>query len=99
MALFPPLTDFYNAIADDARIGPLHISVYIALLQQWNLNGGNNPIQISRDRIMKQAKINARHSYNKFMNNLNEYGYIRYQPSSNGYTKSKVILVNCKNET
>ncbi len=98
MELFPPLTDFYNAIADDVRIGPLHISVYIALLQQWNLNGGINPIKVSRDMIMKQTKINARHSYNKFMNNLNEYGYIRYHPSVNGYRRSKVFLVNCEKE-
>jgi hypothetical protein len=98
MELFPPLTSFYNAIAEDFRIGPLHISIYLALLQQWNLNGGKNPILISRADIMKHAKINARHSYNKSMNNLNDFGYIRYQPSANGYNCSKVFLLNCESE-
>ena len=36
----PPLTVFYKTIADDARIVVTHISLNIALLQQWNINGG-----------------------------------------------------------
>ena len=98
MELFPPLTCFYKAIADDTRIGPLHISIYMALLQQWNLNGGSNPIKVSRVAIMRSAKINARHTYNKFMNNLREYGYITYEPSTNGFASSIVFLKNCENE-
>jgi hypothetical protein len=98
MELFPPLSFFYNAIADDSKIGATHISLYMALLQQWNLNGGNNPINISRKSLMKSAKINSRHTYNKCMNNLNEYGYIVYKPSSNGYVGGRVILNFCEIE-
>ncbi|HEY5464408.1 MAG TPA: hypothetical protein VIJ95_14190 [Hanamia sp.] len=90
--MFEPLTVFYEAIADDARIGPTHISLYMALLQQWNLNGGTNPIIITRATIMKAAKINARYTYNKCMNNLQEFGYITYLPSSNPFTLSIVYL-------
>lgn len=98
MELFPPLTIFYNAIANDARIGATHISIYIALLQQWNLNAGQNPILIQRSLIMKAAKINARYTYNKCMNNLHEFGYIIYEPSANTYIQSKVFIkpLNCK---
>lgn len=97
MELFPPLTSFYNAIADDARIGATHISIYMALLQQWNLRGGRNPILIERCAIMKAAKINARYTYNKCMNNLQEFGYIDYMPSANSFTLSKVFIkiLNC----
>ncbi len=98
MALFPPLTDFYNAISDDVRINATHISVYMALLQQWNLNGGESPMKIERDLIMKAAKINARHTYNKCINYLHEYGYIKYTPSINGSVSSLVILNYCKSE-
>ncbi|HUZ58859.1 MAG TPA: hypothetical protein VMU83_08755 [Hanamia sp.] len=90
--MFEPLTVFYEAIADDARIGTTHISLYMALLQQWNLNGGMNPIIIARVTIMKAAKINARYTYNKCMNNLQEYGYITYLPSSNPCSSSTVFL-------
>ncbi len=98
MELFPPLSFFYKAIAEDARIGATHISLYMALLQQWNLNGGQNPVKVSRKSLMKSAKINARHTYNKRMNNLHDYGYIAYQPSANGSVCSSVILNFCEIE-
>ena len=92
MELFPPMTGFYEAIEEDARIGTTHISLYMALLQQWNLNGGINPIVVARTTIMKAAKINARYTYNKCMNNLQDFGYITYLPSSNPFTNSTVYL-------
>ena len=92
MELFPPMTGFYEAIEEDARIGTTHISLYMALLQQWNLSGGLNPVIITRTTIMKAAKINARYTYNKCMNNLQEFGYITYLPSSNPFTNSTVYL-------
>jgi hypothetical protein len=92
MELFPPLTGFYKAIADDTRISSTHISLYMALLQQWNLNGGKSPLSIERDSIMKSAKINARYTFDKCINNLHEYGYITYLPSSNQFTNSTVYL-------
>ena len=92
MELFVPLTDFYQAIEDDVRISTTHISLYIALLQQWNLNGGKNPIVIARTAIMRKAKINARYTYNKCMNNLQDFGYIKYLPSPNSFRNSTVYL-------
>jgi hypothetical protein len=92
MELFPPLSGFYKAIEGDARIGATHISLYMALLQQWNLSGGRNPFSIERPVIMKAAKINARYTYNNCMNNLQEFGYITYLPSSNQFTSSTVYL-------
>jgi hypothetical protein len=98
MELFHPLTIFYNAIADDARIGATHISIYMALLQQWNINGGKSPLEIKRPEIMKAAKINARHTYNRCMNNLHDFGYINYEPSANSSVKSVVKLKYCEIE-
>ncbi len=92
MEFFPPLTGFYKAIEDDVRISTTHISLYMALLQQWNINGGINPVRIVRSKIMKAAKINARYTYNKCMNNLQEFGYITYLPSSNPFICSTAYL-------
>lgn len=92
MDLFPPLTGFYEAIEDDPRIGTTHISLYMALLQQWNTNGGNNPFTIARSNIMSAAKINARQTYNKCMNNLQDFGYIDYLPASSQFSDSSVFL-------
>ncbi len=92
MELFPPLTDFFEAIEDDVRISTTHISLYMALLQQWNIKGGMNPVTVFRSSIMKAAKINARYTYNKCMNNLQEFGYITYFPSSNQFVAGIVYL-------
>jgi hypothetical protein len=92
MELFPQLTYFFEAIADDPKIGASHVSLYSSLLQQWNSLGGTNPFQIKRAIIMKKAKIASRHTYNKCMNDLHCYGYITYQPSCNSFTKSVVYL-------
>lgn len=87
----PPLMGFYNSIADDARISATHISLYMALLQQWNTTGGLNPFPIQRDSIMKAAKISVRVTYNRCMNNnLNDYGYITYFPCVNSFRRSTV---------
>jgi len=92
MEPFPPLTVFYITIADYARIRVTHISLYMALLQQWNINGGINPVTIIRVDIMKAAKINARFTYNKCINNLQEFGYITYFPSIKPFSNSTVYL-------
>jgi hypothetical protein len=92
MEIFQPLSDFYRAIEDDAKINSTHISLYFALLQRWNLDQSKNTFLIIRDELMKTAKISSRHTYNKCMNELDEYGYIKYTPSSNPVIQSRVYL-------
>jgi hypothetical protein len=98
MELSASFSDFYTAIQQDARIGATHISLYMALLHEFQTVGYKNPIQITRDQVMKLAKINARHTYNHCMNNLHEFGYIQYHPSTNGTVCSKVYLKFCESE-
>jgi hypothetical protein len=92
MEIFQPLSDFYKAIEDDAKINATHISLYFALLQKWNLDQSKNTFLIIRDELMKTAKISSRHTYNKCMNELDEYGYIHYVPSLNPLSGSTVHL-------
>ena len=92
MEIFQPLSEFYKAIEEDAKINSTHISLYFALLHKWNLNQNQNPFLITRDELMKTAKINARHTYNKCMNELDEYGYIGYTPSSDPFKGSTIYL-------
>lgn len=92
MEVFQPLADFYDTIEGDARISATHICLYVALLQKSNASGGTNPLVVVRNELMKKAKISARHTYNKHMNELREFGYIKYLPSSNPYQGSIVYL-------
>jgi hypothetical protein len=48
---------------------------------------------------MKAAKINARQTYNKCINQLQEYGYLIYKPCSNQFEASVIHLKNIEMKT
>lgn len=96
MEIYQPLVKFYDAIEIDPRIGVTHISLYMALLQQWNLNGGKNPVEISRSTLMKASKINSRFTFYKCMKDLNDFMYINYRPSSSKFILSMYYLRGLK---
>ncbi len=75
------LTAFYDAIASDPRIGLSHICLYTALLHELSIALLNPPLYINRDTVLKKAKM-CRKTYHKCMKELQQYGYIRYEPSS-----------------
>ena len=86
------LTQFYQAIGEDSRISPTHISVYMALFQCWHLNGFQNPVPITRREVMQAAKISGLATYHHCIRDLNTFGYIMYQPSYNPAKSSLVIF-------
>lgn len=87
------LTNFYAAIKEDNKIGPRHISVYMALFQIYNLNLFTNPVQITRAVVMESAKINGLATYHKCIRDLSDFGYIKYFPSYNPAINSQVFLL------
>ncbi len=88
------LTCFYSAVREDHRIGTSHISLYMALFQFYNLNQFQNPINITRAAVMEVAKISGLATYHRCMKDLEEFGYIKYQPSYNPAINSRVIMLN-----
>lgn len=92
MDMFPFLTAFYKQVSEDARIRATHVCLYMALVQKWNSTGGKNPFAIDRNQIMKAAKINGRNTYNRCINDLKDYGYITYTPSTGTFRQSIVNL-------
>ena len=92
MELQEQFTGFYEAIGVDPRITPVHISIYMAILLAYLLHASENPIQVDRDLLMQHAKISARSTYYKSLQELHEFGYIKYIPSYNLYLGSLVYL-------
>lgn len=92
------LTGFYDRISQDNRLNPTQISLYLALFQFWNLNHFQNPISISRNEMMRLSKIAALGTYHKCIKQLQEFGYILYEPSFNPYKGSLVHLYNFSDE-
>jgi hypothetical protein len=92
MKTLQPLSDFFKAIEKDYRISISHIGIYAALLQFRADNGFTNPIEAYRYEIMKIAKISGPVTYHKCMRELNEYGYINYQPKRNRNQRSIIYF-------
>ncbi len=93
MAQIKELTNFFSAIHDDSRIGPTHICLYMALLQFYNLNRFQNPVEITRAAVMKVAKISGLATYHKCIKDLVDFGYIQYSPSYNPSISSQVTML------
>lgn len=92
MNILQQLSAFMDVCKEDARITPLHISLYSALLYGWQANDCLSPICINRQEVMRLSKISGRGTYNKHMQELHAYGYIRYVPSYHPILGSLVYL-------
>ena len=86
------LTAFFSSAKRDARLSPVHVSMYCVLYRYWCKNDFQNPILITRRNVMKYAKIKSIVTYTKCIYQLNNYGYIMYLPSYNPATGSTVYL-------
>jgi hypothetical protein len=87
---------FMDGVGEDHRIGPTHISLFLAILYFYREQGCSMPIYVYRKELMKQAKISAVATYHKGMRDLVEYGYIGYVPSYNPVLGSLVYLMEMK---
>lgn len=89
-----PLSDFFDAIKKDGRISITHIGIYAALLQYWKEEKFCNPMTAFSQDIMVIAKVSSAATYYKCIRELNEFGYIRYEPSFSRNSGSKIYITN-----
>ena len=87
------LSDFFTAIEKDGRISLTHIGIYAAVLQYWHQADHANPFRVFSYEIMKIAKISTSTTYHKAIRDLNEYGYLKYEPSFKKNQGSKIYLL------
>ena len=85
-------SEFFTAIANDPRIGSTHISIYMALLQYWKEHQYATPFYVFSRDIMRIAKVSASATYHKTIWDLNNFGYIRYEPSFKRNQGSKIHI-------
>ena len=65
----------------DKRMLATHISLFTALFVCWQHSGFTSPIAITRKKLMAYSRIASTATYHKCIRELDEFGYIRYQPS------------------
>lgn len=92
MSVLKLLSDFFDAIEKDPRINSTHIGVYAALLQYWNRWGYPNRLEVFSHEIIGLAKLSSRDTYFKYIRELSEYGYIRYERSFNRNVRSRIYF-------
>lgn len=72
---------FIERIKGDNRMTMPHLCLFVALLHACIADGGRNPFYACRSKLMTAAKIRAKSTYHKCMNDLVCQGCISYYPS------------------
>jgi hypothetical protein len=80
-------------VGNDARVGPMHISLYVAILHLWAAQGRGKMVEISARKLMPVAKIGGVGPYHRTIRQLHAYGYVKYEPSYNPEVPSRVYLL------
>jgi len=65
----------------DDRLLPTHLSLFTGLFVCWQRNGFISPFSVTRKTLMAFSKVASIATYHKCIKELDEYGYIRYEPS------------------
>ncbi|BAO55252.1 hypothetical protein [Nonlabens marinus] len=76
----------------DDRLNPTHISLYMALFQEWNSSRFMNEFYVNRRELMRVAKIGSKSTYHRCIVELDSWQYLSYFPSNNPYKGSKIKM-------
>jgi len=76
----------------DDRLNPTHISLYMALFQEWNSSRFADELYVNRRDLMRAAKIGSKSTYHRCVTNLDSWDYLSYYPSNNPYKGSKIKM-------
>lgn len=87
------INSFFSAIKEDNRISPVHISLFMAIMQHRSSNNDEKIVVcvFSKD-LMRLAKISGVATYHRSIKELHEYGYIKYEPSYNHSIGSLIFI-------
>jgi len=76
----------------DDRLNPTHISLYMALFQEWNSSRFMDEFYVNRKELMRVAKIGSKSTYHRCITDLDSWNYLLYFPSNNPYKGSKIKM-------
>ncbi len=76
----------------DDRLNPTHISLYMALFQEWNSSRFADEFYVNRRDLMRAAKIGSKSTYHRCITDLDSWLYLCYFPSNNPYKGSKIRM-------
>lgn len=91
------LAGFFARSARDPRISVTHIGLFTALLR-YRQEAGRDPFPAYSQDIMRLAKLSSRTTYFKVINELHDYGYLRYERSFKPHRASRICLKEERDE-
>jgi hypothetical protein len=86
------LNAFFQKVKTDDRLTAVHVSLYLALFQYWNLHRFSNPFPVYRDNIMALSRIGSKNTYHKAIKQLVDTGYILYHPAPAPYLPARISV-------
>jgi hypothetical protein len=84
---------FIFPVVHDGRLGPQHVSMYVAIVWCWVAQGRPEWVTVSGKELGPLAKIFGSSPVYRCLRELHDYGYVVYRPSYNPVEKSKVFLL------
>lgn len=86
------LNSAFSTFYFDDRLNPTHISLYMALFQEWNSSRFADEFFVNRRDLMRCAKIGSKSTYHRCVTDLDSWNYLTYFPSNNPYKGSKIKM-------
>ncbi|WPQ61940.1 hypothetical protein SIO70_26615 [Chitinophaga sancti] len=83
---------YIGTLSRDERIKPKHITIFLTLVYIGLLQNSGDQIRITRRVVMETAHIKGIPTYHKYINDLQSFGYIDYQPSYHPAEGSRVTI-------
>lgn len=96
MKLSYPIDNFLRRAANDKRLLPSHISLFMAIFYHAPVDKSGSFFQVSRKKLMRFSRIKSAVTYHKCIKELIEYGYIVYQPSYDPYRASRIAFIDSR---
>lgn len=85
------LEAFFDRAASDPYIGPLHLALFMVLVQMAG-QSRRLPVRLYSHQGMVQARISSRTTYCRLLNELDKGAYLYYRPSMNYKTASRIWI-------
>jgi len=86
------LNAVFERFNEDHRIKQGHITLYLAFFQKWNREFFKRTITVNRALIMEKAKFKSKTTYHNYLNDLNDWDYLKYYPSYHPAQGSKIEM-------
>ncbi|MCH7406305.1 hypothetical protein [Belliella aquatica] len=87
------ISQIVNSLINDNTFQTSHISIGLALIHEFLLNGGSEFFRISRRKIMKHSQVKSLGTYHRCMKELVKKNLITYNPSYHPKLGSEVSFV------